>query len=336
MNDLDLIAGLSPDIPLPRLDDLAPARGRLIAAIREPVNTERAAGLPMRPSRRLALTAATATMAAAAAAIGLAFVPVHGQHAVTHAPAASPAANPAAVNLTAARFLEHAAATVGQEPAQPPGPDQFVYIETEEQGGTGVSEAWLSALGNRPGLAGSPGQRLSSVPACTPAQTAKIIAAGITSTDLENPCVQETAGFLPDMPTSPQQLVAYLEQIGVLEEADMRGTSWAANDFGKAVDELLSSTYLLPAQRAALFELMAHVSGFTVVPDAQDAMGRVGVAVKWTYFGAPAEIILNPSTYAYMGDRTWAEPGSTLPGAGAYHGMALVQMAFVNAAGQLP
>jgi hypothetical protein len=160
-----------------------------------------------------------------------------------------------------------------------------------------------------------------------------IIAAGITSGNLT--CAQETAGYLPEMPTNPQRLLAYLGKIGVLGPGDTGGASPDINDFGKTVDDLMSTTYLLPAQQAALFELMAQLPGFTIVRNASDAVGRVGVAIKWT-FGGAAEIILNPSTYAYMGDRTWAAPGVTGPGAGSYHGFALVQMAFVSKAGQLP
>ena len=60
------------------------------------------------------------------------------------------------------------------------------------------------------------------------------------------------------------------------------------------------------------------------------------MGIKWTYDGAPAEIILNPVRYAYMGDRTWPAPGFRGPGADAYDGAALVKMAFVARAGELP
>jgi len=121
---------------------------------------------------------------------------------------------------------------------------------------------------------------------------------------------------------------------GIAQPGDSNSTSWAANDFGKAVDFLMSTTYLLPAQRAALFELMAHMPGFTVVSGARDAIGRTGVAVRWTFEGARAEIILNSVSYAYLGDRTWPVPGFHGQGANAYDGAALVKMAFVNTAGQ--
>jgi hypothetical protein len=138
------------------------------------------------------------------------------------------------------------------------------------------------------------------------------------------------------MPANPGQLLAYLYQIGIARSDDKLGTSWATNDFGKAVDFLMSTTFLTPAQQAALFELMAQFPGFTIVQNAPDAIGRVGVAIKWTYEGAPAEIILNRVTYAYLGDRTWPEPGFKGAAANDYDGAALIRMAFVNRAGQLP
>ncbi len=95
----------------------------------------------------------------------------------------------------------------------------------------------------------------------------------------------------------------------------------------------MQTTYLLPAQRAALFRLMAQTPGFTVVSGAPDAIGRIGVAIRWTFEGAPAEIILSAVSYSYMGDRTWPEPGIKASG---YDGEALVKMALVNKAGQLP
>ena len=93
-----------------------------------------------------------------------------------------------------------------------------------------------------------------------------------------------------------------------------------ANDLGKAVDYLMQTTYLLPAQQAAIYELMAKTPGFTIVRGARDSLGRTGVAVEWTFGGGHTEIILNSRTYALLESS----------------GGALVKMAFVNRAGELP
>lgn len=151
----------------------------------------------------------------------------------------------------------------------------------------------------------------------------------------KNGCSEE-AGYLPDMPTNPQQLLTYICKTGIGPGPAGEDTSSLTNDMGRGIDDLTSATYLLPAQQAALFEVMADFNGFTIVRNAPDAIGRIGVAIRWSFMGAPAEIILNPVTYAYMGDRTWPEPGFKGPGLGRYDGAALVKTASVNKAGQLP
>jgi hypothetical protein len=337
MNDLELITALTPDCPLPGPEELSSSRDRLTAAIQADVGTERTILVPVSSRgtgplhrRRVAVTAAAAAVVVAIAT-AVAIAPGHSQPTPNRPAAASPSAQPtspqpssseapAVVDAAAVSFLDHAAAAVKHQPAQVPGPGQFLYTETEGFRNSNKDQTWLSAYGNQAGLVHNSGQPAYILPACTPAQAV-------------SRCSEE-AGYLPSMPTKPRQLLAYLYRIRIAQPGDGQGTSWAANDFGKAVDFLLSTTFLTPAQHAAVFELMAQFPGFTIVHGAPDAIGRVGVAIKWTFNGAPAEIILNPVTYAYLGDRTWPAPG--FKGASAYDGAALVKMAFVDRTGQLP
>jgi hypothetical protein len=219
-----------------------------------------------------------------------------------------------------------------------PGPDQFVYTETEAADGA-TSRQWLSADGNKAGLVQNAGQRSFRTPPCTVAQTQQAQKSPPGTFPGTYHC-SEQAGYLPSMPADPHKLLGYLIKVGIADAPPGRGSTqgagWEANDLGKSVDYLMQTTYLLPAQQAALFELMAQTPGFTVVSGARDAIGRTGVAVRWTYEGAPAEIIFNSADYAYMGDRTWPVPGFHGPGADAFDGVSLVKMAFVAKAGQLP
>jgi hypothetical protein len=348
MNELDLVTELTPPAPLPAPADLAGSRRRLTAAIAaERAGTrahERAKGshLPgpepfsspgrARPARRLALTAAVAAAAAAATVAALLLVPGHSPSAPSTPPA--PGRPSAGVTLAAAPFFRRAAMVVRREPVAMPSPGQFVYTETEDAGGA-ISRQWLSVEGSQDGLVQNSGQRGFKLPPCTVAE-AQVPQKSPPGTQYPRTIkCAEDAGYIPTLPTSPHRLLAYLYKIGIAQPGDSNATSWAANDFGKAVDFLMSTTYLLPAQQAALFELMAQTPGFTVVAGARDAIGRTGVAIKWTYQGAPAEIILNSVSYAYLGDRTWPVPGFRLP-KGAYEGAALVKMAFVDRAGELP
>jgi hypothetical protein len=342
MNELDLVTELRPPAPLLSSADLAGPRSRLTAAIaaeragtrahESGVGSHQTAPATLsspwraRPAKRLALTAAVAVAAAAATVAALIAVP-------RHSPSVGPAPGrpPAGVRLAAAPFFRRAAMVVGREPVAIPRPGQFVYTETEDAGGA-ISRQWLSVEGNKDGLAQNSGQRGFKLPPCTvaEAQVPQKSPPGVSYPQTIK-CAED-AGYIPTLPTDPHQLLAYLYKIGIAQPGDSNGTGSAANDFGKAVDFLMSTTYLLPAQRAALFELMAQTPGFTVISGARDATGRIGVAVKWTFDGA-AEIIFNPVSYAYMGDRTWPEPGIKASG---YDGVALVRMAFVNRAGELP
>jgi hypothetical protein len=341
MNELDLLTELTPPAPLPASADLVGPRRRLAAAIaaeRAHESTKKShltapESLPSawraRPARRLALTAAVAAAAAAATVAALIVVP-------GHSPSAPPAPGrpSAGVRLAVAPFFRRAAMVVRRESVAIPGPGQFVYTETGDAGGA-ISRQWLSVEGNQDGLVRNSGQRSFKLPPCTvaEAQVPQKSPPGM-SYPRTIKCAEE-AGYIPTLPADPHRLLAYLYQIGIAQPGDGNGTAWAANDLGKAVDFLMSTTYLLPAQRAALFELMAQTPGFTVVSGARDAIGRTGVAVRWIYEGARAEIILNSVSYAYLGDRTWPVPGFRLP-KGAYEGAALVKMAFVDRAGELP
>jgi hypothetical protein len=96
---------------------------------------------------------------------------------------------------------------------------------------------------------------------------------------------------------------------------------------------LMQTSYLLPAQRAALYSLMAQTPGFQMVPDMKDAIGRTGVGVEWNFEGGAGAILFDPTTYAYLGVRTW--PGAATS-SGAYDGAALVKVAIVASVGALP
>jgi len=129
-------------------------------------------------------------------------------------------------------------------------------------------------------------------------------------------------------------MLAYLARVQIASAAPPPGKdygpSWLANDLAKGVFYFMQQTYLLPSQRAALYELMADTPGFTVVPGVRDAIGRVGVGVEWTYGGGKGAVIFDPSTYAFLGVRTWPAAGFHGPGANQYDGEALIKLAVVS------
>jgi hypothetical protein len=64
-----------------------------------------------------------------------------------------------------------------------------------------------------------------------------------------------------------------------------------------------------------------------------DAIGRTGVGIEWTFEGDAGAVIFDPTTYAYLGTRTWPGP---VDFNAPYDGDALVKLAVVSSAGALP
>jgi hypothetical protein len=341
MTELDLIASLRPEVPLPDDDDLAPARSRLMTTLAFEPGGAAAQAPPLLPPqawparrsvaprrrRRMVFGAVAAAGVAVACAATLVVSAGSGSgHALARSQGRSVPAT-----LTAVQFLTAAAAATRHERAgSPPAPDQYVYTETVTPG-NGRAREWLSADGSRTGVLDflGPQASSSSVPACTAAQAA---ATGC----------YPAAGYLSGLPVSASAIPAYLAQLQLAAAAPPTGQdtpNWLANDTGKAVAGLLQSTYLLPAQQSALFQLLAQTPGFQIVRDAADVLGRRGVGIYWLYQGSGAMMVFDPATYRFLGFGTWGQGdvpanGQIPPASGgvvaAPEGTALVAMAIVD------
>ena len=224
------------------------------------------------------------------------------------------------LDRTAASVLHRAALAALRLPARTPQPDQFVYVEWANGVRTRqLYQAWLSVDGTRNGLIRS-GGRSSVDPGCHH---------GHQAGQHGYSCVPAPA-FLPGMPATPRGVLRYLEKTYGLR----LGTGKKSLDrFGTTVDGLLSFTYLLPRQRAALYELLAQTPGFTVVPHAADVIGRQGIGVSWALPRGGDIIII-------FDRRTYAELGLIAKGSGKDRnyefGRALLKIAIVSKTGQLP
>jgi hypothetical protein len=340
MTELDLVASLRPEVPLPEENELAAARSRLMRTLAcEPAGSavqarplrERRAGagrrsVAPRRRRRIVLVAVAAGVAVACAAtLAVSAASGSGKALARGQDESVPA------TLTAVQFLTAAAAATRHEHAgSAPTPDQYVYAETVTPD-NGRSREWLSADGSRTGVLDVLGPQAisSTVPACTAAQAAA------TGCSL-------AAGYMSGLPVSASAIPAYLARIQLAAAAPPAGQNtpnWLANDTGKAVAELLQSTYLLPAQQSALFELLARTPGFRIVRSAADILGRRGVGVYWLYQGSGAMIVFDSATYRFLGFGTWGQgdvpaSGQNPPSSGgvvaAPEGTALVAMAIVD------
>jgi hypothetical protein len=124
------------------------------------------------------------------------------------------------------------------------------------------------------------------------------------------------------MPTTASAMPGYLAKTQGVRLNDL-------NDVAKVVGGIFQSDYLLPAQRAALYEFLATVPGLTLQRHVKDITGRPGIGVSWSFAGSEAVLIFDPRTYTLLGITTRGEQGQV-------GGAALLQMAITNRAGQEP
>ncbi|HEY4850558.1 MAG TPA: CU044_5270 family protein [Streptosporangiaceae bacterium] len=108
-----------------------------------------------------------------------------------------------------------------------------------------------------------------------------------------------TYAFLTTLPTARAQLRAWIYQHkGGGQPADEQ--AWT--DIGDMLREML----VPPKLAAALFQVAATIPGVTVVRHATDAAGRSGIAVARydSGLGADAELIFDPHSYQFLGERS--------------------------------
>jgi hypothetical protein len=346
MNDLDLIRDFAPEAPLLSNSELSEARHRVLTTIARgraasasgvrPPRAELRPGL----ARRIAIGGVTVAAAAAITA-GVLVATNRTTPAVVTVPA----------TLTAREVLNQAAAAALRQHAVVPREDQFVYTKDVSPGGV-VQLSWLSVDGTRNGLTESPmnGRLQKSVQlGCvngvrkirTPGRDGKPLKGGhkpiaakkpvpmdgpgvtvpMDGPVVTLPCTPERAYF-PDMPTTAAAMGPYLVRTQGIRLNDL-------NDLSKTVGFILGSDYILPAQRAALYEYLAATPGLTVERHVRDVSGRPGIGVVWHFYGSKSMNIFDPHSFAYLGMTTWGEQGQ--PG-----GAALVRTAIVNRAGEVP
>ncbi len=339
MNDLDVLRECVPDAPLLTLSELSAPRERFLAEATQGRHAFRPAAAERRwakrhgPARRIVIGGVTVA-AAAAITVGV----LVGTKGTTPAVVTVPA------KLTAREVLEHAASAALKEPAVAPRHDQFVYTKLVAPGG--VAElSWLSVDGTRNGLTESPmnGKLQKTVQlGCvngarkirTPGRDGKPLKGGhghkpiplkspvpMDGPVVTVPCTPERA-FFPDMPTTAAAMGPYLQRTQGIRPNDL-------NDLSKTVGFILESDYILPAQRAALYQYLAATPGLTVERHVRDVSGRPGIGVVWHFYGSKAMNIFDPHTFAYLGMTTWGEQGQM-------GGAALVRTAIVDRAGELP
>jgi hypothetical protein len=280
-----------------------------------------------RRPRRLALTAAAAgALAAAAVTASAAGLPGHSRPA------------PGSGHITAAHLLSKIADAAARAKPQDVSDSQFEYIASQVSAGTNegaapeqthLRQVWLPVADLcGPGLLIENGQRSSlsekdgaAVPVGGGSDNAqrtsmpgkKVRAArsgGGSGTSWESaPPVQcpisgslgdPTYRFLQTLPTDPHALLDYIY-------ARVHNPGQADGAFTTIADTLRESIPP-PSVAAAFYRAAALIPGVTVVPDAQDALGRPGVAVSFTSdAGVQSEWIFDKDTLKWLGERMYID-----------------------------
>jgi hypothetical protein len=258
-----------------------------------------------------------------AASAGLALVAVLGA-AVLVARQLPTEREPAASVATAAELATRAATAAAAGSVPTPRPHQWVYTkELTVESGSGkpwTHERWVRADGKKDASADNNDLRAARVsdvdrglmqqravamwPRCPPGkreQLARIRPAVGLGRLFPNPAA---------VPTDPDGLLAAVYRL--LEDPDcgpILGDNLQDRSF-TLINVLLEG--VLPAEvRAALYRALAKIPGVTVAHGATDAAGRGGVAfVRAASIEVPGssrwlrlEIILDPDTYGYLGER---------------------------------
>jgi hypothetical protein len=351
--DLDrLVTEADPARRIPLSGPDSPEAARLY----QQITSHRAAAPPQarqrprrpRPARPLLLTSATSAVLAAGLAVALM---VTSGAARPPGSGASQAFGPAS---TAAAVLRNAALGALAVPAATPRPDQFVHSKMystmtclpKPPAGhadrlTGVDQAWRSVSGTRADMGSGTGSESSQTrghgagsrpePAC---RSGRVFPPSLTEPHLSRcPCTPaDFAAYLPGMPTRPAGLRAWLDRRYHVSP----GPAGVIYLLGITAS-ILSTDYLTPAQHVAMYELLARTPGLKVVPKASTLLGRTGVGVRWTVRTGAANnrpvtntftLVFNRKTYQLLG-MNWNLGDAT-------GGEALIKLAIVNKAGQLP
>jgi hypothetical protein len=282
MNDLDELRGLRAD--LPPANPVALARARA-AMFHTPVR---------RPRRGWLLLPATAALALVVGA---------GAWGLSDHPDAEPDRPPAQGGGVAPSepelLLRNAATRVAQEQPLAARGDQFVFVESvvgNPEGPTSPTnttfvrstrQIWLSVDGTRDGLL-----------------VARTMPNGPEERITVEGCGTRCRSFHDEVPSDEGALRGWFDRQIAERNKGARAEKKVSDTYAWSIaSDLLREAYVPPATRAAIFTVLSRTEGLSVVQNVTDAAGRTGVSVGITSGGSRSEIIVDASTYQYLGAR---------------------------------
>lgn len=246
-----------------------------------------------------------------------------------------------AASAEAAVLLRHAAAAASRAPDLAPAPDQFVYVKSVETAAvitnytsvreqTDLREIWQSADGTRTGLLKELPQspagawQVTVLPGCRNGRPAT---PGAAEAGSGCPAVP---GYHAGLPVTSSAMLAYLYRHSQGQNPPDVQAFITAGD-------LIRESYLQPAALAAVLRAVAEIPGVTVTRHATNAAGQAGVGVQQTFRGISEQLIFNPRTYAFIGERqVVVSAGAGLPVGTVMDSTAILAAGIVGHAGQFP
>jgi hypothetical protein len=139
-----------------------------------------------------------------------------------------------------------------------------------------------------------------------------------------------TPEFIAGLPRDPEELFARLD-------ADAPENSRGAAELLVYAADLLRGPLLVPADvRAALYEALTRVDGLTVTPGAVDLDGRPGTALGIDDATSRMEIIIDPVTGTFIGEREVTRTDLDGLPAGTVTSQTSVTQAVVDELGEVP
>jgi hypothetical protein len=113
--------------------------------------------------------------------------------------------------------------------------------------------------------------------------------------------------YVSGLPTTPEAMLAHLRTAAGDGNTKKGGKRSLDEMVFTAAGDLVRERYLPPAQRAALYRALGSLANLRLIEDAEDAAGRKGVAVAYddAVTGVRRELVFDPSTFVYLGERAF-------------------------------
>jgi hypothetical protein len=195
---------------------------------------------------------------------------------------------------------------------------------------TDLREVWASADGTRTGLirtrAAAPGAawRATTLAGCRngapTGQDAASSSAGCTP----------TPAYHGGLPTTAGAMLTYLYRHSQGQNPPDVQAFITAGD-------LIRESLVPPDALAAVFRAVARIPGVSVARHAVNAAGKPGTGVQQTFHGISEQLIFNPATYAFIGEReVVVAAGSGLPIGTVMDSTAILAAGVTSQPGQLP